>query len=76
MKIDLPDDYNLRSAERTLLELALTRTGSIVEAARLLGITRHALIRRIVKYGIRWASPATRSFGGSSSTGSAGSGPA
>lgn len=54
MKIDLPDDYNLRSAERTLLELALTRTGSIVEAARLLGITRHALIRRIVKHGIRW----------------------
>ena len=54
MRLDLPDDYNLRSAERTLLELALTRTGSIVEAARLLGITRHALTRRIVKHGIRW----------------------
>lgn len=49
------DTYNLTTAERTLCEKALADAGSIVEAAQLLGITRHALKRRIIKLGIRWA---------------------
>lgn len=52
MKIDLPNDYNLRAAERMLVELALTRAGSIVDAAKLLGITRRALVRRIESDGV------------------------
>jgi len=49
------DTYNLTAAERLLCETALTTAGSIVEAAKLLGITRHALKRRIIKHGIRWS---------------------
>jgi hypothetical protein len=49
------DNYNLTSAERLLCETALTTAGSIVEAAKLLGITRHALKRRIIKHNIRWS---------------------
>ena len=49
------DNYNLTVAERLLCETALTTAGSIVEAAKLLGITRHALKRRIIKHGIRWS---------------------
>lgn len=45
--------YCLATAERTLCEMALKEAGNIVEAAKLLGITRHALKRRIVKHGIR-----------------------
>lgn len=48
------DSFNLTSAERLLCETALHTAGSIVEAAKLLGITRHALKRRIVKLGIAW----------------------
>lgn len=48
------DNYNLTSAERFLCETALHAAGSIVEAAKLLGITRHALKRRIIKHNIRW----------------------
>lgn len=48
------DTFNLTSAERLLCETALHTAGSIVEAAKLLGITRHALKRRIVKHNIRW----------------------
>lgn len=48
------DNFNLVAAERLLCETALTTTGSIVEAAKLLGVTRHALKRRIIKLGIRW----------------------
>lgn len=47
------DNYNLVAAERLLCETALTTAGSIVEAAKLLGITRHGLKRRIIKHGIR-----------------------
>ena len=47
-------NYNLDSAERTLVIAALTDAGSIVEAAPLLGITRHALKRRIIKHRIEW----------------------
>ncbi|RMG94116.1 MAG: hypothetical protein D6705_16860 [Deltaproteobacteria bacterium] len=48
------DDLNLHKAERLLCERALAEAGTIVEAAKLLGITRHALKRRIVKHGIEW----------------------
>ncbi len=60
MRLNLPNDYNLAAAERLLCELALTRAGSIVGAADLLGITRHALKRRIVLHGIRWNRDAGR----------------
>jgi DNA-binding NtrC family response regulator len=33
---------------------ALATAGSIVEAAQLLGVTRHALKRRIIKHRIEW----------------------
>lgn len=47
------DTYNLVTAERTLCEKALADAGSIIDAAKLLGITRHALKRRIIMHGIR-----------------------
>ena len=51
------DSLNLASAERKLCEEALTSAGSIVDAANLLGITRHALKRRILKHQIEWPRP-------------------
>lgn len=51
------DTYNLTTAEQMLVEKALADAGSILEAAALLGITRHALKRRIIKHGIRWTRP-------------------
>jgi transcriptional regulator of acetoin/glycerol metabolism len=53
MRIEL-ESLNLAVAERLLCETALNQTGSIVEGARLLGITRHALKRRIIKHKIEW----------------------
>lgn len=50
----LLEDLNLRKAERLLCSQALSRAGSIVEAAQLLGITRHALKRRMIKHAIEW----------------------
>lgn len=50
----LLEDLDLRKAERLLCQNALARGGSIVEAAQLLGITRHALKRRMLKYRIEW----------------------
>lgn len=50
----LLEDLNLRKAERLLCQQALTRAGSIVEAAQLLGVTRHALKRRMIKHRIEW----------------------
>ena len=44
----------LSAAERQLCVQALDETRSIVRAAEHLGITRHALKRRIVKYRIPW----------------------
>ncbi len=49
--------FDLASTERLLCCEALTAAGSIVEAAKLLGITRHALKRRIVKHEIEWPRP-------------------
>ena len=48
------ESLNLATAERQLCEAALNAGGSIVEAANLLGITRHALKRRIIKHQIQW----------------------
>ena len=49
------DTYSLRDVERTICDQALSTTGSIVEAAKILGITRHALKRRIIKLGIPYS---------------------
>lgn len=54
--ITIDKTYSLLAAERTLIEAALAEARSIVNAAVLLGITRHSLKRRIVKHGIRWQS--------------------
>jgi DNA-binding NtrC family response regulator len=56
------DNLNLADAERKLCEEALVAGGSIVEAANLLGITRHALKRRIVKHQIEWPKPRVASL--------------
>lgn len=48
------EDFNLENAERRLCNEALTVAGNIVGAAALLGITRHALKRRIIKLGLEW----------------------
>lgn len=46
------DSLNLAAAERRLCVEALALAGNIVGAASLLGITRHAMKRRIVKLGL------------------------
>lgn len=51
------DSLNLADAERKLCDEALVKAGSIVDAANLLGITRHALKRRIIKHNIEWPRP-------------------
>jgi len=48
------DSFNLQDAERLLCAKALEVSGSIVEAAKLLGVTRHALKRRIIKHRLVW----------------------
>lgn len=48
-------NLNFAAAEHGLIEEALRRAGSIVGAADLLGLTRHAVKRRIIKCGIRWS---------------------
>jgi DNA-binding NtrC family response regulator len=48
------EDFNLAAAERRLCLAALEQGGNIVNAAKLLGITRHAMKRRIIKLGITW----------------------
>lgn len=50
------DSPQLVTAERRLIERALSQTGQICEAAKLLGVTRHAVKRRIVKHGIKFRS--------------------
>ena len=50
--ITLPD-LNLVAAERAILEEAIRLgEGLIIAAASLCGITRHAMKRRIVKFGL------------------------
>lgn len=53
MKLVL-DSFNLTAAERLLVIEALATAGSIVEAAQLLGCTRHNLKRLIIKHRIEW----------------------
>ncbi len=48
------DSYDLAAAERQLCTAALNAAGGIVPAAQLLGVTRHALKRRIIKHRIEW----------------------
>ncbi len=48
------DSYDLAAAERRLCAAALETAGGIVPAAQLLGITRHALKRRLIKHHIEW----------------------
>lgn len=48
------DSYDLAAAERRLCTAALEAAGGIVPAAQLLGVTRHALKRRILKHRIEW----------------------
>ncbi|MEX1363963.1 MAG: helix-turn-helix domain-containing protein [Nannocystaceae bacterium] len=59
----LLEDLNLRKAERLLCNQALSRAGSIVDAAQLLGITRHALKRRMIKHHIDWPQTAQAAQG-------------
>jgi DNA-binding NtrC family response regulator len=48
--LSLPlEDLNLEAAERQMCIAALEVAGNIVGAAQLLGITRHALKRRMIK---------------------------
>lgn len=51
------ESLTLVGIERMACEAALKQEGSIIEAAKLLGITRHALKRRIIKHNIRWVPP-------------------
>lgn len=46
------EDFNLEAAERRLCVATLEIAGNIVGAAQMLGITRHALKRRMIKLGI------------------------
>lgn len=48
------DTFNLQHNEREACTAALVEGGNIAEASKLLGITRHALKRRIVKHRINW----------------------
>ena len=48
------ETYNIEAAERQLCDSALTTHRSIGEAAKVLGISRHALKRRMIKFGIEW----------------------
>lgn len=51
------DTLLLADAERRVCDAALDVAGSMVEAASLLGITRYALRRLIVKHAILWPRP-------------------
>jgi DNA-binding NtrC family response regulator len=55
------EDFNLEAAERRLCIATLEIAGNIVGAAQLLGITRHALKRRMIK--LRIDRPGTSSPG-------------
>ncbi len=48
------ENFNLAAAEKLLCEEALATAGSIVEAAPLLGCTRHRLKRLIIAHRIEW----------------------
>jgi hypothetical protein len=50
------DSLNLSNAERRLVSEAISVSNSIAEAAALLGVTRHALKRRMLKHDLTWPS--------------------
>ena len=52
------EDFNLEAAQRRLCVATLELAGNIVGAAQLLGITRHALKRRMTKLRIERPRPA------------------
>lgn len=47
-----PANLNLEAVTIAYIEEALRRGGGIVPAAKMLGLTRHALKRRMTKHGI------------------------
>lgn len=48
------EDMTLEDAERNLIHRALGRTfGNVSDAARLLGVSRSALYRRLALYGLK-----------------------
>ncbi|HMV67590.1 MAG TPA: hypothetical protein PKA64_12125 [Myxococcota bacterium] len=51
--------FNLNTLERLAIEQACAASASLVEAAKLVGLTRHALKRRLIKHNIRpkWPLP-------------------
>lgn len=49
--------HNLAEAQVALIESALDSDGTLVGAAQMLGITRHALKRRIIANNIAWPRP-------------------
>lgn len=56
------DDLNLEVAEKTLIVEALNLTGSLIDAAQLLGITTRQLSRKMVHHRIEWPrAPSTKS---------------
>lgn len=57
--IIIDNDLNLDRATKLLIDEALARAGSIVEAAQLLGITRHKCKREMIRLKVEWprASP-------------------
>jgi DNA-binding protein Fis len=59
------EDFNLAAAERRLCVAALDLAGNMVGAAQLLGITRHALKRRIIKLKIVYPRPTEAAPGSS-----------
>ena len=46
--------YNLEGAEKAVIVAALEVDGTILGASQIIGITRHALKRRIIKHRIMW----------------------
>lgn len=51
--ITLPT-LEIEEADRLITVAALKAAGSIVGAAELMGLTRHAVKRRITKHNLRW----------------------
>jgi transcriptional regulator with GAF, ATPase, and Fis domain len=54
MRPPVLESCNLAGAERVLVVAALEEGGSVAEAAQLLGVTRRAVNRLIVKHRIEW----------------------
>jgi transcriptional regulator with GAF, ATPase, and Fis domain len=54
MRPPVLESCNLAEAERKLVASALEAAGSVVEAAQLLGVTRRAVNRLIIKHRIEW----------------------